>query len=115
MDSWAQRQSVVKARVMVVRCGADCENNVAELVTSFGAQTAEPLMFLACSCDGERIEREENWHGFGVNQAVRKEEIFAIQGPLIFNQFDGLVGGDEKTAIDLIADLCRKVDKAKQS
>ena len=72
MHPWAQRQSVIKAIVMAARCGVDFESDIAELTTSFGAQSAEPLELRASSCDGEGIVREENGHGFGVNEAVRK-------------------------------------------
>ena len=117
MHLWAQRQRIINAIVMVVRCGADFENNLAELATSFGAHSAEPCVLRACSCDEEGIVREENGHGFGVDEAVRKNDsqVSESRSPLISNESDGLAAVTEDVAIDLIADFGWKVDKTESS
>lgn len=117
MHLWAQRQRIINAIVMVVRCGADFENNLAELATSFGAHSAEPCVLRACSCDEKGIVREENGHGFGVDGAVRKNDsqVSESRSPLISNEFDGLAAVTEDVAIDLIADFGWKVDKTESS
>ena len=117
MHLWAQRQRIINAIVMVVRCGADFEHDLAELATSFGAHSAEPCVLRACSCDEEDIAREENGHGFGVDEAVRKHDsqVSESRAPLISNESDGLAAADYDVAIDLIADFGREVDKTESS
>ena len=61
--------------------------------------------------------REENGHGFGVDEVVRKNDsqVSESRSPLISNESDGLAAVTEDIAIDFIADFGWEVNKTESS